>query len=283
MAIKTVLEQIVPDENSSFRLMVNPDLRDFFFWHFHPEFELVFIDGADGTRHVGDHLSRYKGSDLVFIGSNIPHLNFDYGIDTSYEKYVVHIEPSFLQEAIGRTPELAGVKSLFLQASHGIAFNQTAQARVGDRVRKLHQLSHFEQFISMLQILQELSDPSHYSLLHDRPFENQYTKRDQERLRRIYAFVDENYHRHIGLDEISSYCNLSREAFCRYFKSMTRLTFTSFVNHYRIDIAKKLLLRDNNVTEACFGSGFESISYFNRTFKKITGRNPSAFIKSVNK
>ena len=80
------LEKIAPDENSSFHLMVNPRLHDFFFWHFHPEIELVFISGADGTRHVGDHISSFGGSDLVMIGSYIPHLNFDYGIQTHYEK-----------------------------------------------------------------------------------------------------------------------------------------------------------------------------------------------------
>jgi hypothetical protein len=91
--MKTELERIVANENSSLRLMVNPNLSDFFFWHFHPEYELVFIDGANGTRHVGKHVSKFEGSDLVFIGSNIPHLNFDYGIKTPYEKIVVHLKP----------------------------------------------------------------------------------------------------------------------------------------------------------------------------------------------
>jgi hypothetical protein len=54
--MKTELERIVAHENSSLRLMVNPNLSDFFFWHFHPEYELVFIDGANGTRHVGKHI-----------------------------------------------------------------------------------------------------------------------------------------------------------------------------------------------------------------------------------
>ncbi|MFN6319936.1 MAG: hypothetical protein ACK4YE_00105, partial [Bacteroidota bacterium] len=65
----TALEKISPAPDSSFHIMVNPKLNDFFFWHFHPEIELVFIEGADGTRHVGDHISHYKESDLVLIGS----------------------------------------------------------------------------------------------------------------------------------------------------------------------------------------------------------------------
>jgi len=60
---------------------------------------------------------------------------------------------------------------------------------------------------------------------------------------------------------------------------MTLLTFTEFLNQYRINQAKKLLLMDKNVTETCFESGFVSLSYFNRTFRKVTGGNPLQFKK----
>ena len=86
--------------------MVNPRLHDFFFWHFHPEIELVFLDGADGTRHVGEHVSPFYNNDLVLIGPYIPHLNFDYGIKADYEKTVLHLQEDFLTDIMERTPEL---------------------------------------------------------------------------------------------------------------------------------------------------------------------------------
>ena len=64
--MKIQLEEIKPDLFSSFHLILNPRLNDFFYWHFHPEFELVYIEGINGTRHVGDHISRYEFNDLVF-------------------------------------------------------------------------------------------------------------------------------------------------------------------------------------------------------------------------
>ena len=88
--MKIQLENIQPDDKSSFRLLHDPKLNDLFFWHFHPEYELVYIEGADGVRHVGKHHSNYQQSDLVLIGSNIPHMNFDYGIKTTYRKEVLH-------------------------------------------------------------------------------------------------------------------------------------------------------------------------------------------------
>ena len=55
------------------------------------------------------------------------------------------------------------------------------------------------------------------------------------------------------------------------------MTFTEFVNQYRIERAKNLLMQNHNVSETCYAIGFESISYFNKLFKEITGENPSGF------
>lgn len=277
--MKTQFEEIKPDLDSSFRLMINPKLNDFFYWHFHPEFELVYIEAPSGPRHVGEHFSRYEESDLVFIGSNIPHLNFDYGVKTDYEEVVLHISQDFLGNAFDVTPELSVIYRLFEKGQCGIAFGKAVLQSVGKRMKKLHLMPPFEQFLEVLSIFQWLATTDDYLLLHSKPVENQYTKKDQERLKRLYRFMDENYRRKIEIDEVAALSHLSNAAFCRYFKKMTRLTFTEFLNHYRINQAKRLLLLDKNVTETCFECGFESLSYFNRTFKKITGENPLSFKK----
>ncbi len=277
--MKIQLEAIKPSSETSFHLMLNPRLNNFFFWHFHPEYELVFIDGADGTRHVGEHISRYTGSDLVLIGSNIPHLNFDYGVKTDYHKTVLHIPPDFLGEALGKTPELEAIQQLFENSAHGLAFLNETKAQAGIMLRKLHDLAPFEQFLEVLGILQFLANSQETELLHPAPVRNQYTKKAQERLQLLYRFIDENYQRKIEITEAAALCQMTEAAFCRYFKKMTRLTFTDFINHYRISQAKRLLLLDKNVSEACYACGFESLSYFNRTFKKLTQENPLTFKK----
>jgi AraC-like DNA-binding protein len=116
-------------------------------------------------------------------------------------------------------------------------------------------------------------------LLNKDRVSNHTAEKEHGRLRRIYKFLDINYHRKITISEVAAVGNLTNAAFCRYFKKMTRLTFTEFINHYRIDKAKRLLQEDYNVTETCFQCGFESISYFNKVFKKVTGENPLAFKK----
>jgi AraC-like DNA-binding protein len=273
------LEAIKPDRHSSFHLMLNPRLNNFFFWHFHPEFELVFINGATGTRHVGEHISRYEGSDLVLIGSNIPHLNFDYGLKTEYTKTVLHIHPDFLQESIHNTPELSNIHGLLEQSAYGIAFNGSTKKTVGSLLENLHFLPPFEQFLEVLRILQLLANSDEKVLLHSEPVKNQYSKKTQDRLKLLYRFIDDNYQRKIEISEVAALSQMTEAAFCRYFKKMTRLTFTDFLNHYRISQAKRLLLLDKNVSQVCYESGFESLSYFNRIFKKITQENPLTFKK----
>ncbi|MGA0557895.1 helix-turn-helix domain-containing protein [Larkinella sp. VNQ87] len=277
--MKAYLEEIRTDTDSSFRLLLTPHLNDFFLWHFHPEYELVFIEGADGPRHVGDHLSRYEGSDLVFIGSYIPHLNFDYGVRTDYRKVVIQLREDFLQADLQKMPELAAIARLFEQSRRGIAFHGRTKQVVGRRLMRFHQLSHFRQWIELLEIFQLLATSSEYTLLNSRPVDSPFNAREQQRLQRVYRFIEENYARKIEMAELADLTNLTVAAFCRYFKKMTRTTFTEFVNQHRVREAKRLLLADQSVTEACFASGFESLSYFNRIFKRLTGQNPMAFKK----
>ena len=129
------LETIRPDDKSSFRLLHNPRLNDLFYWHFHPEYELVYIEGANGTRHVGDHISAYEESDLVLIGSNIPHLNFDYGIQTDYNKEVLHLSSNFKSTIFNKVPELSKIFQLFEKAQHGIAFTGGTKQEIGIRLK----------------------------------------------------------------------------------------------------------------------------------------------------
>ncbi len=277
--MKIQLETISRDTNRSFNMMFNPRMSDLFFWHFHPEYELVYIEGATGTRHVGEHISTYEGSDLVLIGSNIPHLNFDYGIKTSYQKVVAHIKKEFVQEHLQVISELHPLLTLFKKSKHGIAFNGKIKAQVGKKLFQFDKLKPFEQYLQLIEILQILTATNDYELLHEQPFTKKQSEREQGRIRKIYAFVDKNYSRKIELNEMASLSNMTKEAFCRYFKKATNYTFIEFLNRYRISHSKRYLMSGKSVSEACYCSGFESLSYFNRIFKKITNENPSEFRK----
>lgn len=277
--MKVKLEQIKPDIDSSFKILLTPNLNDLFYWHFHPEYEIVYVEAANGVRHVGDHISRYEQSDLVFIGPNIPHLNFDYGVRTECEQVVVQMKEDFLGKDFFGLPEIAGIKELFEKARSGIAFYGETKKLASEKLKQLSGLSHFQQLMQLLHIFQILSTSTQCTQLKERPIANASLFKEQQRMQRICHFIETNYNRNIDVKELAQLTHLTTAAFCRYFKKTTHLTFTHFLNQYRINQAKKLLLHDKNVTGACYESGFENLSHFNKTFKKLTGENPSQFRK----
>ena len=279
--MKIRFEKVETDTNSSFRLLHNPRLNDLFYWHFHPEVELVYIEGANGTRHVGNHISKYKESDLVLIGANMPHLNFDYQVQTNYKKEVLQILPSFIDTIFKEVKELSSIYSLLEKAPYGLAFYGGTKERVGASLQELQGMEPFNQFLKILSILHDLAHSTEYTLLHENPFVNKQRSKQEERMGKIYAYLDLHYSDRIELEEIANICNLSKPAFCRYFKKYSGITFISFLNHYRISHAKRGLLMGKNVSESCFSSGFESLSYFNRVFKKITNTTATQFKKRL--
>lgn len=275
---KLQLEKVKPDVGSSFKIL-NPHLSNTFLWHLHPEYEIVYVEAIGGPRHVGEHFSKYEESDLVFIGPNIPHLNFDYGVHTNCEQIVIQMKENFLGEHFFNTPEISSIKDLFKKACYGLSFNRETKFKVAKELKKLQDLNRFDQLVSLLQILQILATANDIVFLNATPAANKAFEKHQQRMSFIYKYVEENYNSKIDVNHLAQDVNLTTAAFCRYFKKQTKLTFTDFINQYRINEAKNMLLQDKNITETCYATGFEQLSYFNKIFKKLVGQNPSSFKK----
>jgi AraC-like DNA-binding protein len=276
--MKIQREIVVPGEGQSFRLFT-PSLRNYFYWHYHPEYELVYVEATTGIRHVGQHISSYLESDLVLIGPNIPHLNFDYGLRTEYRQIVVQLKQGFLGDAFQHTPELAGIEQLFSRAAFAISFDGETKRRVGVELNAMQALGHFEQWIALLRIFDILASSKEGTRLNEIDTSVKGFLDDRIRMSSVYEYIHARYDQHPDVNEIAGRVHLSTAAFCRYFKKQTKMTFTDFVNQYRISQARTLLLQDRSVSEAAFAVGIESVSYFNKLFRRFSGENPSVFRK----
>jgi AraC-like DNA-binding protein len=278
--MKVKLEDVRPDAESSFRLLT-PKISGRFYWHYHPEFELLYIEGANGSRHIGEHISRYEGSDLAFIGPYIPHLNFDYGVQTDYEKVVVQLREDFLGKGFLAAPELTDIRQLFERAKRGLVFYGETKRQAGEWIKSLPTQPRFRQLMLLMEIFQLLASSEEVETLEARPLENSTALKEQQRMKQIEHFVALHFQRVINMEELAQLANLSPAAFCRFFKRMSRMTFTEYLNRYRIQQSKLLLMQGKSVTDTCFQSGFENLSYFNKTFKKLAGENPTSFKQRV--
>jgi AraC-like DNA-binding protein len=101
------------------------------------------------------------------------------------------------------------------------------------------------------------------------------SEKDGSRMDRVMQFVLALRFQKITLAEAAAEANLTKEAFCRFFKLRTRKTFTDYVLHLRINEAQKLLQETElSISEIGYRVGFENLSYFNRSFKRIARMTP---------
>lgn len=266
----------------AFRILLDPNLNDVFYWHFHPELELVYVEAEQGFRHIGDHLSRYEGSDLALIGPNIPHLNFDYGVRTQVGTVVIQMKEDFLGAPFMSLHETNSIRQLFERSRSGLAFSGEVKRQAGEKLKMLPALPELQQLLTLLEVLDLLSQSTESMDLGARPVSEGSVIKEQQRLNLVYRFVEENYHRDVDVHEVAALCCLTTPAFCRYFRKASGYTFTDFLNRYRINQACKMLMLDKPVGEACFSSGFNNFSHFSKTFRKFTGLNPTGYIKNFN-
>ncbi len=275
-AKKIQLEKVEIAPDKSFKLF-SPRLRNTFLWHYHPEIELVYVEADAGIRHVGSHISGYTYSDLVLIGSNLPHLNFDYRLRSDYHQIVIQLKSDFLGEALTKSPEFALIKELFNKANFGVAYHGKTKAMVAEHLKVLDRFDTFNQLMQLIQIFQVLAGSGEFEILNGDLSGNNFIIKDKIRMGAVYEYIDANYDQNPNVHVVAGKVHLSASAFCRYFKRQTNMTFTDFVNQYRIERAKNLLMQDKNVTETCYAVGFESLSYFNKLFNHLVGENPSVF------
>lgn len=278
--MKLQFEPIKPPPGSSFKLIhLKEAEKGGMHWHYHPEYELVYIPAGGGRRHIGQHIGRFEDGELVFIGPNVPHLSFSYGRQGPFEQIVLQLRADFLGEDFLQSPELEAIQHLFARSHQGLAFGTDTRVAVGPALHRLLTEPPFGRLLTLLQVLQQLAEAQDMAVLHAGSTGLGVRGREQERLSRIYQHIQQHFNQAIEVEELASLAHLSVPAFCRYFKKMTGMTLTDFVQEYRISHACRLVLEDVPITEVSYASGFNNLSHFNKTFLKLTGLSPSAYRK----
>ncbi len=284
--MKAILEKIEPVFGSSFTLRRFDNLGECNrpHWHFHPEYEIVYISNGRGKRHIGDHISYYEDGDLIFLGPNLPHFGFTEELFEEHVEIVVQMKEDFLgQDFLGK-PEMDAIRRLFHLSRQGISFGKETKEEIGRRLQQMMKQPTFDRLLELLAALQVMARATDQKMLNATGFALEVNAQDQKRMEAVYGYVEENFQEEVNLDEAAARVNMTVPAFCRYFKKLTRKTFSQFVNEFRIAHACRLLGDENRTIAAVsFDSGFNNLSHFNRQFKSITGSSPRDYRKNLRK
>src|SRR5450756_927864 len=92
------------------------------------------------------------------------------------------------------------------------------------------------------------------------------------------TYIQEHQTEELSLTQVAKAVNMSSYYFCKMFKKIAGINFTDYVSRVRIEKSKNLLLNPNlRVSEIAFEVGFQSLTHFNRVFKKILNESPTEY------
>jgi len=251
------------------------------FWHFHPEFEIVYVPHGSGKRFVGDKISRFEGGDLVLLGPNIPHNAFNFGFEsTGYEEYVIQFKGSRIKEMADGFPEFCRIANLLARAQTGLSVTGEAKQRIGDLVKRMFELNPFQRLMQLFLVLREMSLVPDVEDLEARKFlsiNTAYIKRIEQ----VYQIIQKEYQHELSTRRMADELAMTESSFCRFFKHATGKSFKQALTEVRIQKACTLLMHsDLSVASIASQCGFNNISLFNRFFKEMIQMSPHKYRKS---
>jgi AraC-like DNA-binding protein len=255
--------------------------------HQHPQLQLTLILEGKGQFLSGDYVGRFQPGDVFFLGENAPHVFrsdpefFESGAMFSSAGNTIFFDFAALGKALSEVDELQPLKQF--QGYGGLCFQvlgQTAKVakEVLQKFGRSEGLERLQLAIRLLSILDRAGEE--LVQLNEPAFLGGLSEKDGSRMNQVMQFLLENRFQKITLEQAASKANLSKEAFCRFFKLRTRKTFTQYLIQLRINESQKLLQEtEMDISQIAYQVGFENLSYFNRSFKSIVGISPREFRK----
>lgn len=288
--MKPIFRKITQQPEYSFSFRQDEVPYFFNIWHYHPEIELVWIRKGTGTRFIGDSIERFTEGDVFLLGENLPHflrsddVYFQANPDLMCHASVIHFSLNFMGQPFLDLPEMKNIKQCLKKAEKGLFIESETRFKLQNLLIDLSKegVTNTEQLIGLLKILNTVATSKDLTTISDTAFtDTLYAEKDTLRITNIYTYVIEHFRENITLETISEVANVSVNSFCRYFKTKTQKTFSQFLLEVRIGHACKMLIENQqSIGEICYECGFNTLSNFNRYFKKIKHQTPSAFLKN---
>lgn len=279
-----VLRELPPLLDSDFMYVADRRKKEFTYpIHKHEVFELNYVENGDGVlRIVGDSAETIGNRELVLITS--PDLEHVWEQDKCKSEDIREITVQFFFDfnssysLFNRTP-LLPIKRLFERARKGVAFTPETIEKVYPLLNSLSSTKDkFYSVINFLTLLYELSLADDTRELASSSFANVDVDSESRRILKVKEYINKHYTEEIRLADMADLVGMSTTSFSRFFKLRSGKTLSDYVVEMRLGVAARQLVdTTNSVSEICYGCGFNTLSNFNRLFRKYKGCSPTEF------
>lgn len=279
--MKVLPFKIPKPEQDAFVFQVDDDEAFYDKLHQHEEIQLSYIVKGEGTLIVGDAINHYAEGDIFVIGSHLPHVfKSDTAISNNSLMFTLFFSKSSFGPHFFELEELKELQGFFKRSRHG--FKVTSKQNViKDLFFQLEKASKLNRFLILFQLLKFIST-ANYKSLSSFVYDKKFTDNEGSRMRNVFEYTMDHFKSEITLDTIAEVANMTKNAFCKYFKKRTNKTYFSFLNELRIEFASKLLIsnKESTIAEIAELSGYNNLSNFNRQFQIIKQQSPSDYKKT---
>lgn len=255
-------------------------------FHFHQLCELVWIEKGYGKFIIGDHIGNFSDGELILAGPELPHLwkcdqAFYQGNKNFYTKALgIYFPFSFILQLSDDVDVNKANAELIKKAQRGIRIRGNARKIIVQKMKLLDESSGYERLSHFLSIVHHLGQAKDYEYLAGVGYKNTKSDFDLSRFDEVYQFLLNNFHRDITLSEVAAICNMTPNAFSRYFKAKTEKTFSRFLNEIRIGHACRLLQSGaKKIDRIGYDCGYNNPTNFFKFFKLLTKRTPKEYQK----
>lgn len=266
-----VLKNVVPCIDSS--------------WHYHSQYELLYVTKSSGIRFVGESVASFHPGDLVLVGAYVPHLwrndiSFYKNRNHTEEKVettVIKFKKEFMSSETFDRPEFIEVKELLEESTYGISFGSQVAEELHNSLMEIVKMPKAKQAIKLMDILLKLATTQDKQILSETDM-RQITTKKADKLDVVLKYISDNYTSNISLKDVADLACMTPNSFCRFFKKMTNKSFTQFLNEVRVRKALRYLVhREKSISEICYLVGYNSINNFNKQFKLAMGSTPNEY------
>lgn len=242
--------------------------------HSHDSIELFLFLSGNASFVIDGALYNLSPYDILVI----PQYKLHHAIPNSgdiFERLIINIDISFFE--YNRCPEYQGFLDEITNYKNKIPayfIKQTNIPYISDSLKDLilkkHKINPNPVINSKLvELIYFLNNNTHFESFNSR----------NKLVQTIISYIDENYCSDISLDSLAQTLSYSKNHMCRIFKKSTGMTINSYINMKRFNNVKELCKKGENLTSACFDSGFNSYATFYSAYIKSNGCSPKKLLE----
>ena len=260
--------------------------------NYHEYLEISYIAAGTGIFRVGNREYKIEKGDLIVLGNTELHTVYAQ-LHEPLDIISIYFMPELIYRPGSNPLDFEYIRFLYnydYNHSNHIPNGKVDISKIENLVTQMYfQMNNKPKHYQLIaknclnQILVQLlmfyesnmvSNNSHYD----------HRQSDIQRLNPVLFLIEEKYNKQITLNQAAEAANLSKEYFCRFFKRVTGDTFTQYLNKFRIDKAKQLLVTKNlPIIHIAYEVGFDNLSYFYRVFQNLVKITPTEYVRRIEK